>query len=358
MSISDIKDDYLQRRKKEKIAQRLNKVNYSFTGGMGVLGPAAGLMANSQTQLHKQLQTSLDYLNQQQQQLQMQVNQLPAGNLSLRNEGVRLAWDNEQALLNLGGAGTRDWSTAQQQEILTQGKVSGGDIHGHHINNVADHPKLQARADNIDFLTPSEHQRAHGGNWQNSTSGELYNRSWLMKKRVIGQEIARIGSLVLIGGAIGFTLSLFEQHLNWKQRFAYAGEGAKLGFMAYAGGRLGGIAITAAIGSNISEFGQIMGMGIGSSIVMSSYVFYQTKKHGGSNKQAFKATGVNLGISLTGVFITSLAHSIWGGPAGIITGLLFGGGVLAINFFKKHQMEKLIKKLQRYEIELLKPSYC
>ena len=93
----------------------------------------------------------------------------------LRREAVRKAWQEERELIRRTGRGTRAWTAAERKELLKAGKVSG--YHGHHINNVKAHPHLAGNPDNIVFLKPGEHLQAHGGNWQNTTTGALLNRT-------------------------------------------------------------------------------------------------------------------------------------------------------------------------------------
>jgi len=95
---------------------------------------------------------------------------------TLRRRAVRHAWKQEQALVQATGKGTRRWSKAEKAELLANGKVKG--YHGHHINNVANHPNLAANPNNIEFVTPTEHLARHGGNWRNPTSGSLMDRTF------------------------------------------------------------------------------------------------------------------------------------------------------------------------------------
>ena len=94
---------------------------------------------------------------------------------SLRRKGVNRAWKQEQDMVNLQGYGTKDWTPAQMDELLSNGKVSGFD--GHHINSVQDNPLLAGCPDNICFMTRDEHFSAHDFNWQNPTSGPLLDRT-------------------------------------------------------------------------------------------------------------------------------------------------------------------------------------
>jgi RHS repeat-associated protein len=93
-----------------------------------------------------------------------------------RRAAVRNAWKEEKALVAETGEGTRAWTDAETKQLLEKGKVDG--YHGHHINNVKDHPELAGNPDNIKFVKGgSEHLAEHGGNYRNKTTGELIDRS-------------------------------------------------------------------------------------------------------------------------------------------------------------------------------------
>lgn len=93
-----------------------------------------------------------------------------------RNRGVRLAWEQEKALVERTGRGTRDWTSDEIVELLTTGKVKG--YEGHHINSALFSPELADNPNNIIFYSTSEHLKiGHGGNYQNVTFGELLYRN-------------------------------------------------------------------------------------------------------------------------------------------------------------------------------------
>jgi hypothetical protein len=61
------------------------------------------------------------------------------------------------------------------KELKETGKVEG--YEGHHVNNVADNPKLAGDPNNIKFVKGrNEHLSEHGGNFKNTTSGDLIYR--------------------------------------------------------------------------------------------------------------------------------------------------------------------------------------
>jgi RHS repeat-associated protein len=82
-----------------------------------------------------------------------------------RAQGVRQAWARERQLVQQTGQGTRNWTRAEQAELLREGKVKG--YEGHHINTVKGNPIAMARDPrNIQFVTKSQHvdiHRAAGG---------------------------------------------------------------------------------------------------------------------------------------------------------------------------------------------------
>ena len=102
----------------------------------------------------------------------------PDGHASLaweRIKAVRIAWRQEQALVQRTGTGTRDWTTAEKAELLQGGKVKG--YQGHHINSIKNNPDMAGNPDNVEFLTRKEHLDSHGGNWRNPTTGQFMSRS-------------------------------------------------------------------------------------------------------------------------------------------------------------------------------------
>lgn len=72
----------------------------------------------------------------------------------------------------LQGRGTRDWTVAQQAELIEFGKVSG--FEGQHMLDASTHPEYAEDPRNIQFLTYEEHFfGAHQGSWRNSTEGRF-----------------------------------------------------------------------------------------------------------------------------------------------------------------------------------------
>lgn len=87
-----------------------------------------------------------------------------------REKAVSDAWTREKKLV-LQGKGTRDWTVAQQAELLEKGKISG--YEGQHMKDVKHYPEYAGDPDNIQFLPEgSVHMKgAHGGAYRNGSNG-------------------------------------------------------------------------------------------------------------------------------------------------------------------------------------------
>lgn len=90
------------------------------------------------------------------------------------SKAIRLAWEREQELVR-GGKGTRDWTEKEQKDILNpdMGKAydeDGKAFEGHHMKSAEAYPEYQGNPENIQFLSRTEHTRAHGG-WRKPTNG-------------------------------------------------------------------------------------------------------------------------------------------------------------------------------------------
>lgn len=97
------------------------------------------------------------------------------------SKAIRDAWKREQRLVS-EGKGTRDWLPEQQKEILELGKAyyhskdpddgnDGKAFEGHHMKSAEAYPEYQGDCENIQFLSRSEHQEAHGGDFRRHTNG-------------------------------------------------------------------------------------------------------------------------------------------------------------------------------------------
>ena len=89
-------------------------------------------------------------------------------------KAIRDAWKNEKQLV-LEGKGTRNWSPEQQINITEKGKAydeNGKAFRGHHMKSAEAYPEYQGDAENIQFLSISEHSTAHNnGNFTIPTNG-------------------------------------------------------------------------------------------------------------------------------------------------------------------------------------------
>lgn len=89
----------------------------------------------------------------------------------LGQAAVKAAWEKEVALVK-EGKGTRNWTVAQQAELLEFGKVSG--FEGQHMKSKAAHPEFAGDPNNIQFLTYEEHlYGAHSEKFTNATDGRF-----------------------------------------------------------------------------------------------------------------------------------------------------------------------------------------
>jgi hypothetical protein len=82
----------------------------------------------------------------------------------------------EKELVKKTGKGTEEWSEKEAKELLTKGKVKG--YQGHHINNVKHHPQHAGNPNNIKFVTPKEHLKAHKENFKNESTGTFIIRKF------------------------------------------------------------------------------------------------------------------------------------------------------------------------------------
>ncbi|XP_026796322.3 teneurin-1 isoform X2 [Pangasianodon hypophthalmus] len=71
-----------------------------------------------------------------------------------RERAVQQAWAHEQSRLLCSEGGSRTWTEAEKQQLLSSGKVSGYD--GYFVLSVEQHPELADSANNIHFMRQSE----------------------------------------------------------------------------------------------------------------------------------------------------------------------------------------------------------
>ncbi|WP_081053120.1 RHS repeat-associated core domain-containing protein [Burkholderia territorii] len=112
-----------------------------------------------------------------------------------RQTGINRAWKAEQELVKATGSGTVDWTPAQMDELLSNGKVTG--FTGHHINNVESNPAWAGDPRNIVFLSNGPNGgdhlnslQGHRGNYQNATSGRLIDRAAMISQHQRANENA------------------------------------------------------------------------------------------------------------------------------------------------------------------------
>ncbi|PLT33629.1 hypothetical protein [Bacillus sp. V5-8f] len=320
-------------------------------------------------------------LNARRQLLQDKVSQLPNGNTSLRNDGVGLGWRYEQAEIEMGGKGSTNWSDAQRQEILNNGKVRGAE--GHHINSVKNHPDQQANPDNIEFAKDrNEHLQKHGGDFRNPTEGDLIDRNGRLeevnRQRVIKNELTGIGLAAAIGLGVGFTIG-FVTTLAQKG-IAIDGVKAAMGVGLRAGLESSMLAtinhvIVRGIGETITQslsqfaiqqYGftltenlikmcNMATIGIVGSIVFSTWLFVKLRWKGHSSRFAFASAVKSLGTSLAILFISIIAQGVWGGYAGLIVSLSIGLSMVIFQYVKHNLNHKLLDNITNYSIEKSRP---
>ena len=98
---------------------------------------------------------------------------------SARQNAVRNAWKMEAARV-ANGEGTRQWTVAEQKELLETGEVKG--YQGHHMKSVSEYPEFAGDPENIQFLTNDEHLLlAHNGSYHNATNGYLNPKTGQME---------------------------------------------------------------------------------------------------------------------------------------------------------------------------------
>lgn len=304
----------------------------------------------------------------------------------VRGTGVSRAWGYEYAEVKMSGKGTGDFNSQQRQELLGSKSVRGTE--GHHINNVVDHPELQADPNNVKMLNHKDHLEAHGGNYQNETSGPLLNRDDRLvrvnQSRVIRNELYGIGLAAAIGLGTGFTIGfvvgLAQNRLNPDcMKYAFI-SGAKAGVgsavmatvSAVLGRTVGAVASDALAKSIIARFGENMAesmlenisgmcsMGIVGSltiVVFSVVQFVQLKQMGFSTKESLLRVGKSAALSFPVLAISIAAQVVWGGPAGIVVSVVAGVVVTAHTVCTIRHNQEIAEKIVIYTISLCQPIW-
>ena len=131
-----------------------------------------------------------------------------------RQKGVDTAYRYEIADVKMGGRGSANWTDSERAELLQHGRVRGAE--GHHINSVHDNPRLQANADNIQFMrSHKEHlQKGHKGKFANPSSGTPINKDKMLQhtnfKRVAVNEVKGVACAAGAGAVIGLGKSVWR----------------------------------------------------------------------------------------------------------------------------------------------------
>jgi hypothetical protein len=328
----------------------------------------------------------------------------------MRNDGVSLAWDYEAADIRMGGAGSENWTPAEQQEILqnrpdviNKGRdVVGGleGAEGHHQQNVAHHPEQQADSDNIKFYrSKKEHlDKGHKGNWRNESNEPMTDKNQMLEdtnqrrvdvkegeiaqseKRIFRNEFRGLGIAVAIGlgvgATIGFIVTLAQTGVTPESIKLAAIEGAKGGVEAgvlsavgYSVGRTVGEIATKAVGGLLENLGVVLtdniskmvGMGVVGSLtitIFSAYQFIKLKRQGIATRDALLQVGKQALFSLSLLAVSIAAQGIWGGPAGIIVSVSIGIILISYTVTTSVHQRHFAEKVRVYMIDKCRPNFA
>ena len=291
-----------------------------------------------------------------------------------RNKGVSLAWEYEKADVAMGGRGTVEggWNDAELQQIRETGKVKMYDpyydevrtLEGHHINNVADHPKLQSNPDNIRFYRSREDHvnKGHNGDVNNPSSGELIDKNAKLtstnRQRVIHNELRGVAMSAGIGFGVGFTLSVITElaikgisSSNLGELLSHATKtGAETAFIStlgYGAGRLATFGLTKMGVDVIRGTGAVMNyaaVGIAAIIIVSLYQYSRLRVSGVDKISAKNQVAKQSLFSISTLCVSMIAQGIYGGYAGVIVstsiGLLYFGYNVSKMISQKQKEEK------------------
>jgi hypothetical protein len=340
---------------------------------------------NTTNAFNKQFKEIMERLTTQRDEIQRKVDEALAKNpndTSNRQAGVRLAWSYEQAEIEMGGKGTRNWTESQRGEIKEQGSARGAE--GHHINNVADHPEEQGNPDNIRFAKDrDEHKKMHNGAFRNKTEGDLIDRNKRLKdiniRRVVKNELAGLGIAAAIGFGTGFTIgfivSLAQSGISPENIRNAAVGGSKTGLETMSVSLINHV-ITRGIGEAVSSalqgFVQNLGFTVTDNIIkmcnmgtvgtisiciFSVYQFAKLKAMGYETKECLLRTGKQAAFSFSVLAISLIAQGVWGGAAGIIVSISIGLIVLSYKVCLNIHDKQLLEKMRIYTIEKTCPYF-
>ena len=372
-----------KKRSLTSVANRLSGLSFFsppesavFAGTANAAAARSGLIAQN---YHGQLNGYLKALTAN----KIKANANLAGRLSAdptydgsRNKAVLLARQYEKADIDMGGRGSGNWTSEDIKKIrgLTWDEVSKREkllwvegSEGHHINNVADYPELQADPDNIQFYrTKKDHMAlGHKGSFQNKTSGELIDRNQMLRhtnrRRVFQNELRGLGMCAAVGFGVGFALSLVAE-LAQKgvsaKSFADSlvqsiGVGIQSGIFYSESYVVGKPIQTGLLRVGIGIDSLLSYAGVGLSIVaFGCLIHYLTLRFRGFGVSgAAMKTGKQAAFSISVLAVSCIAQGIYGGHAGVIVSTTLGLLFFGFNVAQTIRQKKLLKKVRAYAIE-------
>lgn len=298
----------------------------------------------------------------------------------MREKGVSLAWKYEKADIQMGGRGSGHWNKAQRAEILNSKTHTVRGRHGHHINNVNDHPEEQTNPDNIKFLSRTKHLEAHEGDWKNSTEGKMIDKEKMLRRtnlrRVIKNEVVGIAAAALIGFGIGFaigTISTLAINGFSPENVKIAlttglKTGAKATIVSAISYGIGRIVTEATqhiltnLGIQLTEkLSNTICAGVTGTITVLAFAvveFIMLKKEGKTTKDAILSAGKHALFSLAGMGLSLFLGYIGGPVVGVITSVTILGVTVTHGVVSA---KKEIKTLERVNIETvnyMRPSFA
>lgn len=344
------------------------------------------LIGNITTNYNNNLKDTLNLLNSRRLQYQTKVNSLEINDFSMRHKGVSLAWDYEKAELDMGGAGTREWTPEQREEIIRNGKLRGAE--GHHIKNVKDNPEHQANPDNIKFAKDkNEHLNSyefHGGDTKRPTEGELYDRNLNLEKanikRVIRNELKGIGLAAAIGLGVGFTIGFVSSIAqngysveSLKNAFVYSG---KMGLASSTiavgnhimirllGEKMSSTITTILTGNvgliaseNLIKVSNMASAGVICISLCSVLTFIRLKKQGYSFKKSLIGTVQQASVPTIILILSLVAQYKFKGYAGLIVSISLSTVIMGYQIITSIINKNTLDKISRLCIESSEPVF-
>lgn len=315
-----------------------------------------------------------------QKELQVEQNltkhlQMDANYTDMRSKGVDLAWQYEQAEVQLGGSGSVDWSKEQQQQILESGRVTGAE--GHHINNVADYNHLQANPDNIVFAkSRGEHLAMHDGDFANSTKGQLINRQESLENvyelSYVKQEMVSLGAIAALGLGASLSVSMISilarQNISWLTVCQQIPSILKTGFetsilssTVHVTSRLIGH-VTTSINEGIlplyngliyaDALTRMTVTGTISIMLVNSYLFYKMKRNKMSSLQMRQMITRNIALSLATLSFSLFGTAVFG-SIGALVGLVALFGTYSLRKYWRQEEIRTWTAIQQIKLQQL-----